>query len=77
MKISLLSNLVLALTVPSVFSVTLYRNGNGSNPYDEVDTPQDYDNPVNGVVPANPNKGVRISTSCPFIHIIVKLYSGF
>ena len=69
MKISLLSNLVLALTVPSVFSVTLYRNSNGSKPYDKVDTPQDYDNPVNGIVPANPNKGVGISTPCPFLFI--------
>ena len=67
MKISLLSTLVLALTAPSVFGVTLYIDGGASKPYNKVFTPQDYDNPVNGIIPANPNKGVRISTPCPFI----------
>ena len=47
MKISLLSTVVLALTAPSVFGVTLYLDGGASKPYNKVLTPQDYDNPVN------------------------------
>ena len=66
MKLSLLSILVLAFTVPLVFGVPLYRNGNASKPYAKVRTPQDYDDPVDGIVPANPKKGVCTCTLCSF-----------
>ena len=68
MKISLLSTFVrvLALTVPSVFGVALYRNGNASKACTKIRTPKDYDDPVDGIVPANPTKGVRYIFSTPF-----------
>ena len=73
MKFSLLSTLVLALTVPSVFGVpvVLYRNGGADKPYNQVRIPQDYNNPVNGIVPADTKKGVRIYS------YNIKLYSNF
>ena len=73
MKFSVLSNLVLALTVPSMFGVFLYRNGGADKPYNQVRTPQDYNNPVNGIVPPDPCKGVRIFLSYLFIFIQCKV----
>ena len=81
MKISLLSTPVLALTVPSVFGVpvVLYRNGGADKPYNQVRIPQDYNNPVNGIVPTDPKdsdseviqmlkaKSVLICTSTSYI----------
>lgn len=58
------------LTAASIMMrVTLFRNGNARKPYPSVRTPGDYDNPVNDIVPANPSKGVRISSPCLFVFI--------
>lgn len=52
-------NVLSLLTLSNAVSaVTLYRMGGASKPYNQVRMPQDYDNAVDGIVPANPSKGV-------------------
>ncbi|KAI0312373.1 hypothetical protein OF83DRAFT_1176706 [Amylostereum chailletii] len=57
------TTLLLAFAAQSAFAVTLYRNGGANKPYNKVRTPQDYDSPVNGIVPANPNKGMSTNSN--------------
>lgn len=54
------SSIIIAFlfAVQSALATTLYRNGGATKAYNSVRTPQDYDKPVKGIIPANSKKGV-------------------
>lgn len=75
MKFASSITIAFIFAVQSALATTLYRNGGATKAYNSVRTPQDYDKPVKGLIPANSKKGVR-SLSLSVIEPDFELYFG-
>ncbi|EIM91321.1 uncharacterized protein STEHIDRAFT_107898 [Stereum hirsutum FP-91666 SS1] len=71
------SSIIIAFifAVQSALATTLYRNGGASKAYNSVRTPQDYDTPVKGLIPANSKKGMSTNSDKSKLPSQKKIYS--